>query len=59
MICASGVGWMLPPYVVFKGLNVYASWCKGGIKGARYSATKSGWFDTFTFPDWFKNVFLP
>jgi hypothetical protein len=25
MICASGVGWMLPPYVVFKGLNVYAS----------------------------------
>jgi hypothetical protein len=59
MICASGVGWMVPPYIVYRGLNVYAAWCKGGVKGARYSATKSGWFDTFTFTDWFKNVFLP
>jgi hypothetical protein len=29
------------------------------MKNARYSSTKSGWFDTFTFTDWFSNVFLP
>jgi hypothetical protein len=33
---------MLPPYVVYKSLNVYAAWCKGGVKNARYSSTKSG-----------------
>jgi hypothetical protein len=59
MICASGTGWLLPPYVVYRGVNVYAAWCKGGVKNARYSSTKSGWFDTFTFTDWFKNLFLP
>ncbi len=50
---------MVPPYIIYRGLNVYAAWCKCGMKGARYSATMSGWFDTFTFTDWFKNVFLP
>ncbi len=29
------------------------------MKNARYSSTKSGCFDTFTFKDWFSNVFLP
>jgi hypothetical protein len=48
------------PYVVYKGINVYwyAAWCKGGVKNARYSSTKSGWFDTFTCTDWFSHVFL-
>ena len=31
----------------------------GGIKGSRYAATKSGWFDGFTFSDWFHMSFLP
>ena len=31
----------------------------GGIKNSRYAATKSGWFDGFTFSDWFHQSFLP
>ena len=49
----------MPPYVVYMGQNVYETWCVSGIKGAVYSSTKSGWFDTFTFTDFFKKIFLP
>jgi hypothetical protein len=50
---------MLPPYVVYKGANVYEAWSQRGPPGAVYSATPSGWFDLFTYTDWFKKVFLP
>jgi hypothetical protein len=59
MLCGSGVGKMLPPYIVYKGLNMYAPWCKRGVKNTQYGSTKSGWFDIITFTDWFVNVFLP
>jgi hypothetical protein len=59
MFCGSATGQLLPPYVVYKGQNVYQSWCDGGIKGAVYSSTPSGWFETFTFKDWFVRIFLP
>ena len=31
----------------------------GGPRGTRYSATESGWLTSFTFCDWFKELFLP
>ena len=49
MFCASAVGELVPPYVVYKGLNCYDSWCQRGPRGALYTSTKSGWFDMFTF----------
>ncbi len=54
MFCGSAAGVLLPPYVVYKSKNVYDSWCAGGPKGTAYSCTASGWFDMFTFTDWFK-----
>jgi len=59
MFCASATGNMVPPYVVYKAGNMYRSWMKGGIKGSRYTVTTSGWFDGFTFSDWFHSSFLP
>jgi hypothetical protein len=59
MFCGSATGDLVPPYVVYKGQNVYESWMKGGPKGTVYSATPSGWFDTFTFADFFRKCFLP
>jgi hypothetical protein len=59
MLCGSGAGVMLPPYVVYQGANVYDAWCSRGPVGSVYSATKSGWFDMFTFTDWFKKIMLP
>jgi hypothetical protein len=59
MFCGSATGQLLPPYVVYKGSNVYDSWCAGGPKGAVYTSSPSGWFDMFIFGDWFKKIFLP
>jgi hypothetical protein len=59
MFCGSAAGVLLPPYVVYKGANVYESWSTGGPKGTVYNSSASGWFDTFIFEDWFKKVFLP
>ena len=59
MFCGSASGVLLPPYVVYKGANVYRSWMEDGPKGAKYTATESGWFDSFCFADFFKRIALP
>jgi hypothetical protein len=59
MFCGSGQGDIMPPYIVYKALNMYDSWTRGGPKGTPYNTTKSGWFDSCIFQDWFKNLALP
>jgi hypothetical protein len=58
MFCGC-IRYLLPPYVVYKGANVYDSWCTGGPKGTVYTSSQSGWFDMYIFGDWFKKIFLP
>ena len=58
MFCASASGYLLPPYIVYQGKNLYDDWCVGGVKDSVYASTFSGWFDSWTFADWFKRVFL-
>ena len=58
MFCASASGNLLPPYVVYQGKNLYDDWCVGGVKDSVYACTSSGWFDSWTFADWFKRSFL-
>ena len=59
MYCGSADGKMLPLYVVYKAQNIYEGWCTGGPKGTRYNSSKSGWFDSFIFVDWFEHTALP
>ncbi len=59
MFCGNGNGDFLPPYVLYKGNNVYESWYSGGPDKAVYSSSPSGWFDMCIFEDWFKKLFLP
>lgn len=59
MFCGSADGTILPPYVVYKAENLWDRWMEGGPKGARYNRSKSGWFDSTTFGDWFETIFLP
>lgn len=59
MFCGSATGKMIPPYVVYKSEHLWSTWCEGGPVGARYGRTKSGWFDTFTFADWFRTLYIP
>ena len=59
MFCGSAAGNVLPPYVVYKSDHLWDLWTQGGLKGARYNRSKSGWFDAVTFQDWFHKLFVP
>lgn len=59
MFCGNAEGTVLPPYTVYKAEHLWERWCIGGPKGARFNRTRSGWFDGFTFSDWFLTTFLP
>ena len=59
MFCGSASGVYLPPMVVYKAKNRYTGWEEGGIPGAKYDATDSGWFDLRTFEKWYFDIFLP
>lgn len=59
MFAATAEGELLPPYVVYKSENLWSEWCRGGPEGARYNRSKSGWFDSVAFLDWFKTIVIP
>lgn len=59
MFCGSATGVMIPAYVIYKSEHLWSTWCEGGPPGTRYGRTKSGWFDTFAFSDWFRTTFIP
>ena len=55
--CANGTS--LPPFVVYKGENLWVRWMKGGPCGCVYTVSDSGWMETANFLQWFKNLCLP
>lgn len=59
MFAISAGGECLQPYVVYKAEHLYQQWTINGPKGARYNRSKSGWFDSTIFEDWFITVVLP
>jgi hypothetical protein len=59
MFCGSADGEMLPPYVVYKSESMWSTWTEGGPTGTRYNRSKSGWFDSSCFEDWFNTLVLP
>jgi len=59
MFCGNAQGQVLPPYVVYKAESMWTTWTENGSQGARYNRTKSGWFDSLCFEDWFQSMLLP
>lgn len=59
MFTVSGDGKLLPPYVVYKSQHLHDTWCQYGPPGTVYNRTKSGWFDSFIFKDWYFKIVLP
>lgn len=59
LFTAAADGTYLPPFVVYKGLNLYSSWTKGGPPGATYGCSASGWMTDINFEAWFLKVFIP
>ena len=58
MFCGSASGQILPPMVVYKALNLYNGWTQHGVPGAVYAVKNTGWFDMYSFSEWFQNIFL-
>lgn len=48
----------MPLYVVYKGLHLYDTWCRGGPVDVRYTCSPSGWIETDQFCEWFGKVFI-
>lgn len=59
MFCGNAEGMLLPPYVVYKAERLWDTWTEGGPKGTHYNRSKSGWFDSGIFEDWFFRLLLP
>ena len=59
MFAGTASGELLSPYVVYKADNLWTTWTEGGPPGTRYNRTKSGWFDSCTFADWFETMVIP
>lgn len=59
MFTVSAAGDCLPTYVVYKSINLYSEWVDGGPPSTRFNCTKSGWFDSACFDDYFKTIILP
>ncbi|XP_026724784.1 uncharacterized protein LOC113505893 isoform X2 [Trichoplusia ni] len=59
MFAITAGGECLPPYVVYKAEHLYTTWTLNGPKGSRYNRSKSGWFDSVLFEDWFESIILP
>ena len=41
----SADGVRLPPYIIYKGVNLYAKWTERGPAGAKYGMSKSRWME--------------
>ena len=58
--CAgSASGERLPPFILYKGKNLYRRWMEGGPAAAVYGISDSGWMDGANFLSWFTKLFLP
>ena len=60
-ILAAGAadGEQLPPFILYKGVNLYARWTSDGPEGAIYGVSKSGWMEAKNFSTWFEKLFVP
>ena len=59
LFCCNAVGQYLPPYTIFKAKHLYESWTTGGVEGASYSVSDSGWMHDKNFENWFTTIFVP
>lgn len=59
MFACSASGTLLPVYIVYKADHLWSTWTENGPPKARYNRSKSGWFDTNLFEDWFFSILVP
>ena len=52
-------GTRLPPFILYKGCNLYLRWTTGGPAGTVYGVSDSGWMEGSNFQQWFEKLFTP
>ena len=59
MFACTADGKMLNPYIVYKAEHLHDQRIQGGSRNVRYNRSRSGWFDSVCFSDWFaENLIL-
>lgn len=58
VFCGNALGEFIPPYIIFKGKQVWSDWLYEAPPGTKMNVSPSGWIDHGVFDDWFKNHFL-
>ena len=58
-VVGNAAGVPLPPFVLYKGKNLYNTWTEGGPAGAFYGVSQSGWMEELNFSKWFELQFYP
>ena len=51
-------GARLPPYILYKGMNLFLRWTNCGPAAAMYGVSRSGWMEANNFMTWFVKLFL-
>ncbi|KAK2723047.1 hypothetical protein QYM36_003290 [Artemia franciscana] len=59
ILAASASGEQFWPYIVFKLVKLWDSWIEGASKGFRFNRSKSGWFVSTCFHDFFESLIVP
>lgn len=59
MDCGNAAGHLAPLYVNYKAEKLWDTLTINGPSGCRYNRTKSVWFDSQSFEDWFISLTLP
>ncbi|KAL0869395.1 hypothetical protein ABMA27_007635 [Loxostege sticticalis] len=59
MFSGTADGTLLPVYTVYKSEHKYDTWVLGGPETAHYNNSRSGWFDSICFEDWFNSIIIP
>ena len=57
-ICCNAVGEYLPPYIIYKGKNLYKNNCLNGPPNTLYNVSKNGWMEEPLFYEWFSKMFV-
>ena len=57
--CGNAAGVRLPPFILYKGKNLYDSWTKGGPAGTVFGTSTSGWMEEANYLSWFQKQFYP
>ena len=59
LFCCSAIGQFLPPYTIYRAKSLWNTWITGGVPGASYGFSDSGWMMDVNFQAWFTEVFVP